>query len=165
MIALAAVSAALVIALLLHLWRATAADAAALRSALDAAQQELRILQAAPPPSPPPPPPPPQPRKGCQTVCDRDCSRFDDCRGEAWVCINLFELLESDSGPTPMFSQCYGGLPPHARRGMKQLVSEGMSEEGMVVRKNRVQGYCNRSRGGCPASSSGKARDGLTRIW
>ena len=62
---------------------------------------------------------PPVDSQRCQTVCDVECSRYDDCDGRepaAWVCLNLYQLLGTDSGPRPMFETCYESmrsmLPP-----------------------------------------------------
>ena len=124
-------SIAVVIVTLLYLWQTALSDAAALSIALALARDELAQLRAAEPPVPPPPQPtaspPPPPVAGCQTVCDRECSRFDNCKGEAWVRVNLFELLQSDTGPVPLFSQCYSPLAPSLRRGIRTLLLQSVA--------------------------------------
>ena len=132
MTSLITIAAALLL-VLLYLWRAAVADSARLRVALALAQAELNATAVLLGESqfrrvPPPPHPPP----GCQTVCDRECSRFDDCRGEAWVCINLFELLQSDTGPVPLFSQCHGALKPPLRRAMRTLLQRAVATAASV---------------------------------
>ena len=66
-----------------------------------------------------------QTSSSCQTRCDSDCSRFDRCQGEAWVCVNLFELLGSDSGPLLLGDrnrQCHAPLRRSLRMEMQQLL-------------------------------------------
>ena len=85
---------------------------------------------------PPTPPAPPTSGQHCQTRCDRECSRYDDCDGEAWVCINLYELLRSDSGPVPAgppFDQCFEEVAHEGTRScLKAMARKHLSNRRQV---------------------------------
>ena len=73
----------------------------------------------------------------CQLRCDKDCDAFaENCQGEAWVCINLYELMKGTNRPRgtyflnqqvaegPYFwdSQCFGRLMQTAREEVRTII-------------------------------------------
>ena len=73
----------------------------------------------------------PTANSSCQTRCDRDCSHFDaGCKGEAWVCVNLFDVLRSDNGPAPAgppFENCFEAVSnASVRRALKALARRNL---------------------------------------
>ena len=71
----------------------------------------------------------PTTHRRCQTRCDRECTRFDGCRGEAWVCINLYDLLDADSlGTTGLFdNQCFAEAPRSTRAAVRELARQHLT--------------------------------------
>lgn len=123
---------ALLLALTLHQLQEARASAAAAESRVTLLKRAVLAASASAAPSSPPPA-----VQSCQTRCDRECSRFDDCKGEAWVCLNLFELLESDSGPVPAgppFDQCFEPVrSERTRRELKALARTYLSPGAEAV--------------------------------
>ncbi len=54
-----------------------ASDCRDVRARLATAERKLALLTA----------------PGCQTRCDKRCGLYDDCKGEAWVCVDLYGLM------------------------------------------------------------------------
>ncbi len=115
---------------LLQLYRSAVAEVRWLRRQLERAHEAARQSRYD------------REQPGCQTRCDRDCSRFDDCKGEAWVCLNLFELLEADSAPVlngehSRHMGCHPPLGRATRQAVRQLIRQYAAaasdvEEGRV---------------------------------